>query len=245
MEMHQVRYFLAVARTLNFTRAAEECNVSQPSLTRAIQALEAELGGELIRRERTHSHLTELGTRMLPLLQQCYDSATAAKTVAQSVKRGETSPLSVGISCAVSEAVLTAPLRSLVDRFKGVQLRLKRGTPAEISASLKAGEIEIAVAGPLAEDWDRVDAYPLYEEPFDLFVSREHRLAKNGTVAFADLRDERLLVDVSCEMADTVMAALNDMGIDCDAAHQVTTDHDLMALLEANIGIAVIPAGTI
>ena len=52
MEMHQVRYFLAVARTLNFTRAAEECNVAQPSLTRAIRQLEGELGGDLFRRER-------------------------------------------------------------------------------------------------------------------------------------------------------------------------------------------------
>jgi DNA-binding transcriptional LysR family regulator len=48
MEMHQIRYFLAAARTLNFTRAAEECNVAQPSLTRAIQQLEEELGGDLI-----------------------------------------------------------------------------------------------------------------------------------------------------------------------------------------------------
>ena len=52
MEMHQIRYFLGVSRTLNFTRAAEECNVSQPSLTRAIKLLEEELGGELFRRER-------------------------------------------------------------------------------------------------------------------------------------------------------------------------------------------------
>jgi len=62
MEMHQVRYFLAVARTLNFTRAADECNVTQPSLTRAIKQLEAELGGDLFRRERP-AGLTELGQR--------------------------------------------------------------------------------------------------------------------------------------------------------------------------------------
>jgi DNA-binding transcriptional LysR family regulator len=71
MEMHQVRYFLAVARTLNFTRAAEECHVAQPSLTRAIRQLEGELGGDLFRRERPHAQLTELGQRMLPLLRQC------------------------------------------------------------------------------------------------------------------------------------------------------------------------------
>ena len=65
MEMHQVRYFLMVARTLNFTRAADECNVTQPSLTRAIKQLEAELGGDLFRRERP-AGLTELGQRMHP-----------------------------------------------------------------------------------------------------------------------------------------------------------------------------------
>ena len=79
MEMHQVRYFLAVARTLNFTRAAEECHVAQPSLTRAIRQLEGELGGDLFRRERPQAQLTELGQRMLPLLKQCYESALSAR----------------------------------------------------------------------------------------------------------------------------------------------------------------------
>ena len=69
MEMHQVRYFLAVARTLNFTRAADECNVAQPSLTRAIKLLEGELGGDLFRRERPRAMLTPLGERMYPAAQ--------------------------------------------------------------------------------------------------------------------------------------------------------------------------------
>ena len=93
MEMHQIRYFLAVTRHLNFTRAAEECNVAQPSLTRAIKLLEEELGGELFRRERNLSHLTDLGTRMQPLMQQCYDSALNAKSLATSLKSGEIAPL--------------------------------------------------------------------------------------------------------------------------------------------------------
>src|ERR671914_1406471 len=78
MEMHQVRYFVAAARTLNFTRAAEECHVAQPSLTRAIKLLEGELGGDLFRRERPRAMLTPLGERMYPLLKQCYDSAQSA-----------------------------------------------------------------------------------------------------------------------------------------------------------------------
>ena len=106
MEMHQVRYFLAVARELNFTRAAESCNVAQPSLTRAIKQLEDELGGELFRRERNLSHLTELGHRMLPMLQQCYDSALTAKSLAQSMKSGAVAPLAIALSVTVNIMLL-------------------------------------------------------------------------------------------------------------------------------------------
>src|SRR6266511_3597319 len=78
MEMHQVRYFLATVSELNFTKAAEKSNVTQPSLTRAIKQLEDELGGDLFRRERPRAQLTELGQRMYPLLKQCYEIAIAA-----------------------------------------------------------------------------------------------------------------------------------------------------------------------
>jgi DNA-binding transcriptional LysR family regulator len=98
MEMHQIRYFLALSETLNFTQAAERCNVTQPTLTRAIRVLEIELGGELLRRERTFSHLTDLGQRMLPLMRQCYESAVAVRTVAHSIRKGETAPLSLAVS---------------------------------------------------------------------------------------------------------------------------------------------------
>ena len=91
MEMQQVRYFVALAETLNFTRAAEQCSVTQPALTRAIKALEQEFGGELILREGRLTQLTELGRKMLPLLRQCYDSALSAKAVAQAVASGESS----------------------------------------------------------------------------------------------------------------------------------------------------------
>src|SRR4051794_1214545 len=155
MEMQQVRYFLAVSRTLNFTRAAEECNVTQPALTRAIKQLEDELGGELIRREGRNSHLTDLGNRMQPLLQQCYDSAIAAKQVASKLKKGEVSVLAIGVSWSLDIDLLLAPLNELVKAFPTLQLRLRRGTAADIAGMLKNGEVELAIGGPL-EQWDRL-----------------------------------------------------------------------------------------
>jgi len=79
MEMHQIRYFLAVCETLNFTKAAELCHVTQPSLTRAIQKLEEELEGPLFQRERRLTQLTPLGRLMQPYLEQIYNGTEEAK----------------------------------------------------------------------------------------------------------------------------------------------------------------------
>ena len=95
VEMQQIRYFLAVCETLNFTRAAEACNVSQPSLTRAIKALEEELGGPLFRRERNNTHLTGLGDMMRPHLSQVLVETEAAKDRARSFGRLEDVELEV------------------------------------------------------------------------------------------------------------------------------------------------------
>ena len=107
MEMHEIRYFLAVCDTLNFTRAAERCNVSQPSLTRAIQKLEAELGGLLFRRERAATHLTDLGELVRPRLEQIAKDAATVRTTANSFLRMKDAPLSFGIMCTIG------PLRSV------------------------------------------------------------------------------------------------------------------------------------
>src|SRR5882724_4120911 len=132
MEMHQVRYFLAAATELNFTKAAEKCNVSQPSLTRAIKQLEGELGGDLFRRERPQAQLTELGERMHPLLKQCYDSALGARSLASSLKSGEVGSLRLALSRTTELALVMPHINELKRLFAQLELKLLRGTAAEI-----------------------------------------------------------------------------------------------------------------
>ena len=89
MEMHQIRYFLALCEELNFTKAAERCNVAQPSLTRAIKLLEDEFGGDLVNRERGNTHLTELGRMMRPHLAEVYENAQLARSEAGKLKKSK------------------------------------------------------------------------------------------------------------------------------------------------------------
>lgn len=147
MEMQQVRYFLAVARTLNFTRAAEESNVTQPALTRAVQQLEEELGGELIRREGRLSHLTDLGRRMQPLLEKCLEAAESAKSIAAMVKKGEVPLLTLAVSRTLDLSYLMPTLTEMHRSFPGLQLKLRRGSGSQIAAMLKAGDVDLAIGG--------------------------------------------------------------------------------------------------
>src|SRR5688572_13480043 len=114
MEMQQVRYFVALADTLNFTRAAEQCNVSQPALTRAIQQLEHELGGPLFHRERGNTHLSELGRMMLPYLETVEGQARAAREHARAIKKLEKATLTIGTMCTIGPQLVA----DLIIRFR-------------------------------------------------------------------------------------------------------------------------------
>ena len=241
MEMHQVRYFLAVARLLNFTRAADDCNVTQPSLTRAIKQLEAELGGDLFRRERPAAQLTELGLRMHPLLQQCYDAASGARMLASSFKSGEVGALRIALSHSIDLSLLIPYLNQIKRQFNRLEFRFLRGSSQEVGEYLKKGEAELGIAAELGDDWDRLDTWPLFTEDFYLVINRRHPLASRDNIGFDDLRTEQLLSRNYCEHSDRLGRSLREHGIAVDRSHEVSSERDLIELLEADIGVAVIP----
>src|SRR6516164_3715829 len=135
MEMHQVRYFLAVWEHLSFTQAARRCYVTQPSLTRAIQLLEKEFGGNLFHRERSRIHLTELGRIVQPYLREAWENAQVAKRQAKDyVSRAPT--LRSLRSCTIAPALLI----QLFARFRAsrpdVNLELIDGTAQSVEEQL-------------------------------------------------------------------------------------------------------------
>lgn len=247
MEMQQVRYFIAVAKTLNFTRAAEECNVSQPALTRAIKLLEDELGGELIRREGRLSHLTDLGQRMLPLLRQCYDSALTAKAVAKSVRKGEVAALTIAVSRHFDLTLLTPLLGEMHRAFQGLQLKVKRGSAAQIAQMLRGGDIDLAVGGPLGESWDRLEAWPMFTESFDLIVGPDHAFAnRNAPDLDVELfHEERFLLHSGADLSDADNERLVAAGINLHDAHEVESCSDFAELVTAGFGVGVAPSSTL
>ena len=244
MEMHQIRYFLAVSRLLNFTRAAEECNVAQPSLTRAIKKLEDELGGELFRRERRNTHVTELGRLMLPLLSQSYEGALSAKSLAGSYGAGDQAPLTLAISKTINIEHLIGPISELSRALPGLAINFSRGTGAEVFERLKSGDTELAVAGEFESGWDRLNAWPMFTEDFALMVNKRHRLAQHNRLEIGSLAGERLLAWPYSAEYERLAALLRANGIDDPPGHQMAAADDVIALLEADAGVAILPRNT-
>ena len=240
MEMHQVRYFLSVARTLNFTKAADDCNVAQPSLTRAIKQLEAELGGDLFRRERP-VQLTELGQRMHPLLQQCFEAASGARSLAAALKSGDVGALRIALTHSIDLSLLIPYLDRIKRQFNRLEFRFLRGDSRQVGEYLKNGEAELGIAAELGSDWDRLDVWPLFTEGFEVVTSARHSLAGRDSISLEDLRNEQLLSRSYCEHAERINDALREHGVEVDRRHEISSERDLIELLEADIGVAVVP----
>src|SRR5215470_19130849 len=149
VELYQIRYFLALCETLNFARAAERCGVSSPSLTRAVQKLEQELGGLLIRRERRLTHLTELGRLVRPMLGEVLAQAEGTKTAANRFLSNREKPLRVGIMPSVGPLYLAPFLARFGALHPGIELAFAEGEAARLEELLLGGDLDVAVAAGL------------------------------------------------------------------------------------------------
>jgi DNA-binding transcriptional LysR family regulator len=241
MEMHQIRYFLAVCDTLNFTRAAEQCNVTQPALTRAIQKLEEELGGQLLRRERGLTHLTELGRLMQAHLAQILEQSDAAKTTARGFLKLEKAPLHLGLMCTIGPRRLIDFLSYLQRKNPGIELLMHEGTPGQLGQRLMAGELEVALfAQPTPLD-ERFDAHPLYRERFTVAFPPGHRFERSREVAVADLDGESYLGRLNCEYWDQLAALLRAKEAHLTTPFRSEREDWIQTMILAGFGVSFLP----
>lgn len=244
MEMHQIRYFLAVARTLNFTRAADECHVAQPSLTRAIQKLEEELGGLLLHRERQHTHLTELGRLMLPHLERTFAAAQAAKSLARGISKGEMAPLRIGLSDSISSAHLIGLLDGLRSCVNGFELTLVQLAAKELIARALEGDFDLVFVSDALELPDRMRSWTLFRERCRLVVPATDRLAQMRQVTLADLSGAEMIDQLDCPDVERFREFCSTAEANLRFRHRVHGIDQLQRLVLAGFGYGLLPAHT-
>jgi len=234
MEIQQMRYFLAAARELNFTRAAARCNVTQPSLTRAIGLLEVELGGDLFRRERNLTHLTDLGLRMLPLMRQCIDNADNAVRLAKAIRTSNVVRLSLALRDGIPLEPFLPHLLELARAFKEFDFKIHRGQPSELEADLKEGKIEILLGPTPENDWDRFEHWPLFHCSYSIVLREDHPLARKAQITVADLDRASLLHRPDCGVSTNLKAHLEMAGVALQPALEFAREDDLVAYLASS-----------
>lgn len=241
MEMHQVRYFLAVAEALNFTRASEACNVSQPSLTRAIKLLEEELGGPLFNRERANTHLTELGLMVRPHLQAMYDESRATRKLAQDFIRMKKTVLRLGIMCTIAPELLIELIAAIHARYPGVELSIVDAGAKELNRRLLEGELEIAIyCLPDRPDDERMHAMPLFREQMMIVLPASHPLAENNAIRPKDLNGANYLNRANCEF-NGYAGKFFGHGVSWKMVYRSERDDWIIAMVRSGLGFAFMP----
>ena len=240
MELNQIRYFLTLCRELNFTRAAELCNVSQPALTKAVKNLEDELGGELFRRERGNSHLTDLGRLMQPHLEQVLAATEQARVEASSFRTAKKAPLKLGVMCTISPHVMVDFLRAVRERLPAVDLTIVEMPGTALIDAMVKGALDVALIG-MPKLPDRLDAIPLYSERYGVAFAKGHRFEKMNAVPARELINENYVERMLCEFDDHWSVLNPGWEVDVNVRFRSEREDWVQALLAAGMGCAVIP----
>jgi LysR family hydrogen peroxide-inducible transcriptional activator len=191
--MHQLRYVVAVARTGNFSRAAEECHVSQPSLSQQIQKLEDELGQRLVDRITRAVKLTPHGEAFLPRALHILEEADMAKREATDAHHLLLGTLTFGVLPTIAQYLLPAVMATLTGKFPGVEIVVQEDPTAQLLKLALNCEIDLAPASRPIHD-ERMEVRELFSEELLIALPPGHPLTRKRTVSVKNLQGERLIV---------------------------------------------------
>lgn len=244
MELRHLRYFVAVAEQLNFTKAAERLRVAQPALSRQIRDLEEELGIALLERSSRFVRLTPAGTAFVGEARDVLRRAEEAARTARAFASGERGEVHLGYAPSPAAELLPLALRFFQDRCPEARIVLHDLTGAEMLGGLRAGRLDAALCvAPDAKNLRGLAFAPLRSYPFCLAVAPGHRLARGKSPSLAALRSERLLVYTRADYPDyhDMLAAMF-----AGELPEIAEEHDsatsLLAALESARGVAVVPS---
>jgi DNA-binding transcriptional LysR family regulator len=241
MELHQLRYFLAIAQHGTFTAAAEACNVSQPSLSAQIAKLESELGGALFERSRRGAQLTSRGLvfrpRALEALSQLESGRSELEELA-GLKRGE-----VTLGCLPTTGAYLLPriLRTFRESHPFIQVRLREESSPTLGTALRETEVDLAIMDE-AGLGPGVRAETLFREPLLLAVPPGHPFARRKKVELGKLAGEPLVIMKSGHGFRTIMLdALALAGVQPRVVCESDGIDTVQALVEAGLGLSLVP----
>jgi DNA-binding transcriptional LysR family regulator len=245
MNFNQIRFFLAVAETLNFTSAAESCAVSQPALSKAIRNLEDSLGAELFSRNTQHVELTEFGRTMRVHFERIEENRRRALDAAKLATKAATEPLNVGVMCTIGPRRFSGFLETLRQTDPQIEVTLHDVTPSVIPPLLLSGSLDCVFCAREAKHDQRFETLDLFNEHMFVAFADGHRFAEMDSVALEEIAKEPYLDRLHCEFRDEFLDFTKGSGLELDVVLRSERDDWVLELLRQGIGVSVIPANSI
>lgn len=242
MEMHQLRYVVAVARTGTFSRAAEQCHVSQPSLSQQIQKLEAELGERLFDRLKREARLTPPGEVFLRRALRILEEVDAARREAKDATDLLRGTVTLGVLPTLAPYLLPKVLPVFREKYPGVEIVVQEETTAQLLRLLAACEIDFALASQPIQD-RRMELRELFTEELLLALPRNHPLARKRTISPSDLEREPLIVmkEGHC-LGQQVLKFCDQRHVHPSVSFRSAQLETIRSLVCAGMGLSLIPA---
>jgi LysR family transcriptional regulator, benzoate and cis,cis-muconate-responsive activator of ben and cat genes len=245
LELRHLRYFVAVGREKNFTRAAEKLRIAQPPLSRQIQQLEEELGVVLIERGSRPVRLTDVGRVVYEQAMQVLDRIEEMKAIAQRLNEAERPRLAIGFVASTLYGYLPEVIRRYKAARPDVELALLELTTLEQLAALKEGRIDVGY-GRIQFDDAEVERLLLRNERLIACLPASHSLSSHrGPLRLDDLSEEPLIVYPKAprpSYADQVLALFRNRGLKPPIVHEVRELQTALGLVAAESGVCLVPA---
>jgi len=241
MDFNQVRYFLALANTLNFTRAADQCYVTQPALTQAIKRLETELGGELIRRDGRYTELTELGKSLRGYFEQIDRTRHLVRTTAKAVTSGEVAELNIGLMCTIGPRVLAGMLDEFQIQHPMVSIVLHDVAPASVPDLLLSGALDGVFCGRHGSPHPQLRYIDLFEEALVIAFPPGHAFAEMNAVPLREIAKQRYVDRLHCEFRQEVQEFYQEKDLQLDVAFRSQREDWIQSLVRDGMGVSSIP----
>jgi len=244
MELDEIRYFLALSETLNFTKAAKICGIGQPALTRAIRKMEEELGGLLFSRERNNTHLTELGRLIEPHLAEAVAQAGQAKQTAARFLKLEEAHLTLGVMCTIAPVQFVSFLGRFRSENPGVEVTVLEGVPGQLCSSLIEGKLDLGLMAHPDGFQAPLRSHELYSERFVVACAAGHRFAAKPEVPMAELDREFYLSRINCEYADVLDHLCREQQVNLIKSYRSEREDWILNMVAAGLGICFLPEYT-
>jgi DNA-binding transcriptional LysR family regulator len=239
--MFQVRYVLAAARLLNFTKAAAQCNVSQPALTKAVKTLETELGAPVFHREGKKILLSDFGRSLLPHLQHILHETEATRNLAENFRLLNNVPIRLGVMSTIGPVRLSRFLAKFQADHHGVEVAVSEASADDLKDRLESADLDLAVLNAMDNARNKFTIHDLYQERYVVIFPPDHRLASLNAIKLADLSDEPYVDRLSCEMREVVMAVCRENNVNLYARFRSEREDWVQAMVLARIGFAFMP----